>query len=69
MNLTVNGQPESQAADTGALTVADLLERHGLDGQPVAVEVNGNVVPRRDHTGTTLKDGDTVELVTLVGGG
>jgi thiamine biosynthesis protein ThiS len=33
------------------------------------VEVNRKVVPRRQHAEHTLRDGDTVEIVTLVGGG
>ncbi len=74
MNLTVNGQPETLAPSPGsdgdtALTVADLLAHHGLTGQPVAVEVNQQLVPKRDHATTQLQDGDTVEMVTLVGGG
>ncbi len=65
--LTVNGQETAFDADT--LTVAGLLEHHRLAGQPVAVEVNRTLIPKRDHATATLQPGDTVELVTLVGGG
>lgn len=41
----------------------------GLDRKPVAVEVNGRIVRRADHTATTLRPGDRMEIVTFVGGG
>ena len=50
-------------------TVADLLNHLELAGGACAVEVNAGVVPRRDHEHHMLGDGDTVEIVTLVGGG
>lgn len=66
MTLTINGQPQ-QFDD--ARTVADVIRAMGLAGRPVAVELNKDVVPKRRHDATTLQDGDTLELVTLVGGG
>lgn len=66
MKLTVNGEEKQVAAD---LTVSGLLAHLGLDKQPVAVELNRQVVPRKDHATTTLAQDDVVELVTFVGGG
>jgi thiamine biosynthesis protein ThiS len=63
--IWVNGQ-EYQIADRS--TVADLLKQLGTP-RYVAVEVNGEVVPRRLQDTQQLKAGDVVELVTLVGGG
>ncbi len=63
--LQVNGE----AKKTDAATVAELIKELGLAGQAVAVEVNQNVVPKKQHGQTQLNDGDKVELVTLVGGG
>lgn len=63
--LQVNGKPHSSQA----ATVADLLAELRLAGKPVAVERNGEVVPRRAHADTRVADGDVFELVTLVGGG
>ncbi len=63
--LTVNGTPR----DTPAATLADLVSDLGLAGKPVAAERNGAVVPKREHTATALEENDTIELVTLVGGG
>lgn len=50
-------------------TVARLLDELRLAGQPCAVEVNAAVVPKSRHGDRVLTDGDTVEIVTLVGGG
>jgi thiazole synthase len=66
LQLTINGEPK---ALPDSLTVADLLERLGLDRGQVAVEVNEAVVPKPRHGEHLLGDGDRVELVTLVGGG
>ncbi len=66
MNLTVNGEP--LAIDDGS-TIADLLAKLDLGPGPVAVERNGDVVPRKQHASTALADGDVVEVVHFVGGG
>lgn len=66
MDVTLNGE-KREVAD--GLSVATLLESLGLAGQPCAVEVNGQVVPKRRHAETPVRDGDRIEVVTLVGGG
>ncbi len=66
MKIIVNDQPVDLAA--GA-TVADLVQHLGLPATRVAVELNRNLVRRVDHPTVGLADGDTVEVVTLVGGG
>ena len=53
---------------TGA-TLAELLRRLSLEGKPVAVEHNRRVVPRAEHASVRLNHGDTLEIVTFVGGG
>lgn len=50
-------------------SVRGLVEELGLGAQAVAVELNGALVRRSLHEGTLLSPGDSVELVTLVGGG
>ncbi|MBL8867110.1 MAG: sulfur carrier protein ThiS [Planctomycetia bacterium] len=64
--ITVNAERRSFAQP---LTVANLLVELGRDPKKLAVEVNLNVVPRAEHPTTELRDGDAVEIVTLVGGG
>jgi sulfur carrier protein len=66
MNLSVNGEPMSVPDGATVRAVLDLLE---LGPGPVAVEKNGEVVPRAQHATTVLCDGDTVEVVHFVGGG
>lgn len=66
MRLVVNGQ--SREVADGA-TIAQLLVELKLPDRQVAVEVNGQVVPRRDHAASRLSPGDRLEIVTLVGGG
>ena len=65
LQLIINGEPQRVEAGN----VRELVVALGLGEQAVAVEVNREVVPKRLHGDTALKDGDTVELVTLVGGG
>ena len=52
-----------------SLTVAALLEAEGLAGKRVAVERNGEIVPKSTHAAVTLTDGDRLEIVVAVGGG
>jgi len=66
MKVIVNGEERDLADGT---TVAGLVRELGLADKPVAVEVNQDVVTRRQHETHTLTDGDHVEVVTLVGGG
>ena len=66
MKLIVNGEPTELAENQ---TVRALIEKLGLGGKAVAVEVNKQIVPKRRHGEATLRDGDAVEIVTLVGGG
>jgi len=49
--------------------VCALLSSLNLVGKKVAVERNGEIVPRSAHAGTVLADGDRLEIVVAVGGG
>jgi sulfur carrier protein len=64
--LTINGQP---AELPQALTVAALLEARGLLGKRVAVERNGEIVPKSQHSSVAVQAGDRLEIVVAVGGG
>ncbi|HEU0305965.1 MAG TPA: sulfur carrier protein ThiS, partial [Lysobacter sp.] len=59
-------EPRSLAT---AATVLELLQAEGLGERRVAVEVNGEIVPRSRHAESTLCDGDRVEIVHALGGG
>ena len=64
--LTVNGETR-QFAET--LNCEQLLERLQLSGKRVALERNGEIVPRSRHAEQLLSDGDQLEIVVAVGGG
>jgi sulfur carrier protein len=64
--VTVNGT----STDVGnAQTVADVVSRMGLAGKKIAVEKNGEIVPRSRYGTTPVLDGDRLEIVGAVGGG
>ena len=66
ITVTVNGEP--RALDAG-ITVGALLQSLGLTGKRLAVERNGEIVPRARHAEVQLADGDCLEIVVAVGGG
>jgi thiamine biosynthesis protein ThiS len=66
MNLTVNGDPRTVAE---GLTLADLVAELKLSPGGLACEINGKIVRRADYGATRLSQGDTVEIVRMIGGG
>ena len=66
MDLVVNGE---QRTVVEVQTVEQLVAALGLPRERVAVELNGALIVRADRESCTVKDGDRVEIVTLVGGG
>jgi sulfur carrier protein len=66
MQITVNGAPHRFE---NSLCVADLVQKLGMSGKKIAVERNGEIVPKSVHARTSLTDGDKVEIVVAVGGG
>ena len=66
MEIFLNGEVRQFPAP---LTVAALVEILGYTGKRVAVECNGEIVPRSRHADFGLAAGDRVEIVVAVGGG
>lgn len=66
MRLTVNGEQRDVPAGLSVRGLVELLE---LTDGPVAVERNGEVVPRAEHTSVMLAEDDMLEVVHFVGGG
>jgi sulfur carrier protein len=66
MQILLNG--EARALESAA-TVAELVESLGLAGRRIAVEVNEEIVPKSEHGGIRLTEGDRVEVVHAIGGG
>ena len=67
LSLVVNGSPH--VCRSAAATVADLVRELELQGKRIAVERNGEIVPRSKHELTRLAPGDRIEVVGAVGGG
>ena len=66
IQVTVNGQVQRFEQP---LAVAALLAKLTLAGKKVAVERNGEIVPKSAHPTTLIADGDRLEIVAAVGGG
>jgi thiamine biosynthesis protein ThiS len=66
ITLTINGR-ERQLP--GELSLPALLTELGVDRRMVAVAHNGEVIPRATYDAVTVRDGDRVEVVRMVGGG
>lgn len=66
MQIQLNGETREVADES---TVESLIASLELEPARVAIELNGNVLRRKDWTETTLHDGDRVEIVHFVGGG
>ena len=66
MDVILNGEPKTINKDSSIL---DLIQLLALGEARIAVELNLEIVPRSEHSTTTLKDGDTLEVVHAIGGG
>ena len=66
MDILLKGEPRTLAAPA---SVQQLLQAEGLQERRVAVEVNGEIVPRSRHAEWALVAGDRVEIVHALGGG
>lgn len=66
MQLIINGQPATVAE---ALRLPELLALKGLNPERLAVELNGDIVPKSRYPDVVLHDQDTLELLSFVGGG
>jgi sulfur carrier protein len=71
MLLNINGNQRSfDLPENGAdFTVAFLVQKLGLEGKRLAIERNGEIVPRGVFAETQLMAGDKLEIVGAVGGG
>jgi len=67
IHLTINGNPRQ--FDVERLTVGELIERLGLTGKRLAIERNGEIVPRGSFAEAALNNDDKLEIVGAVGGG
>jgi sulfur carrier protein len=66
LEIKINGETRQFAE---ALTVSGLIAELGYTGKRIAVERNGEIVPKSQHASTALLSGDQLEIVVAVGGG
>ena len=66
IQVTVNGATQRFPAP---INVVALLQQLSMAGKKVAVERNGEIVPKSAHAQTLIADGDELEIVVAVGGG
>ncbi len=66
IELTINGAPHTFQQK---LNMSELLEKMNLTGKRVAIERNGEIVPRSQFGEVQLASGDQLEIVVAVGGG
>lgn len=64
--IKINGEPANEMAGK---TVMEYLLVSGYKKERVAVERNGEIVPKSTYEAVVLKDGDELEVVSFVGGG
>jgi sulfur carrier protein len=69
LTLILNGQPRAFDTLPQPANLEQLIGELGLKGDRVAVEHNGEIVPRGGWAETTLSGGDRLEVVHFVGGG
>lgn len=63
--VKVNGEEKSVAG----MTLEEYLAETSYDSRRIAVERNGEIVPKGTYGQVILQDGDSVEVVSFVGGG
>ena len=69
LTLVLNGQSRTFDSLQQSAALNDLIAELGIQGDRVAVEHNGEIVPRASWPQTTLSAGDRLEVVHFVGGG
>ena len=67
MEVTLNGA--TRIIEASASDIAALIRALGLEGKRIAVERNGEIVPKSRYAETRLLAGDKLEIVAAVGGG
>ena len=69
MKLKINGEIKTIENTDAEFSIEDLLEQLGYKPQLVVVEVNGVIINPKNWINSKIKNGDCLEVVTIVGGG
>lgn len=67
MQISINGNDKNFDVET--MSISTLLEHMSLVGKRIAIERNGEIVPRSQFASVMLQQGDKLEIVGAVGGG
>ena len=66
MQIIINGEKRTIDNNT---SITGLIEELNIDAQRVAVELNRSIIDKADYSKTILKDNDSLEIVSFIGGG
>ncbi|HLW73644.1 MAG TPA: sulfur carrier protein ThiS [Gammaproteobacteria bacterium] len=66
MQIVLNGTATELPGDC---TARELVEQLALTGKRIAMEVNGEILPRSTYAERRINEGDKVEIIHAVGGG
>ena len=69
MKLIINGDEKIIETKKSSLSLANLIEQLGHDPRLIVVELNGTILTPDNWSQERLQDGDSLEIVTIVGGG
>ena len=69
MNIKLNGESKTVNNSDKEFLLEDLIKHLGYTPQLVVVELNGLIIKPQEWIKTKVKDGDCLEVVTIVGGG
>jgi sulfur carrier protein len=64
--IKVNGE---EVNDASGLSLEEFLIREGYVLERIVVELNGEIMPKAQYKQTNIKDGDSLEVISFVGGG
>ncbi len=66
IQLTINGEVRQLHQ---SINIEQFIDQNNLQGKRIAIERNGEIVPRSQYAEQYLVDGDQLEVVVAVGGG
>ena len=66
IKITLNG---AEIGIEPGISLGQLIDNRGLERRMIAIEYNGEILPRHAYDDTPLKAGDVLEIVQMVGGG
>jgi sulfur carrier protein len=66
ITISINGSSRQLPSN---ISIASLIDEMGLSGKRIALERNGEIVPRSQFASSQIEEGDILEIVAAVGGG